>query len=35
VDDRGHENHEARNVALGCAQSAYNLKYNLKMLWTI
>jgi len=25
ADDRGHENHEAWDVALGCAQSAYNL----------
>jgi len=29
--DRGHKNHEARNAVLGCTQSAYNLKYNLRM----
>jgi len=29
---RGHENHEARNAALECTQSAYNLKYHLRML---
>jgi len=32
ADNRDHENHKARNSALGCAQTAYNLKYNLKVL---